>query len=119
MSLKKWLAAGTVAFVALLLVTGAALAGGKQAKTPSKPASHVGPAAATAKVLSATQVLAPVAAAAVKAASENSGESESETGTEPPGEPTPGHEDPQGVDVNHDCSPENPSGCDTANGELP
>ena len=36
-----------------------------------------------------------------------------------PGEPMPGHEDPQGVDVNHDCSPENPSGCDSANGERP
>ncbi len=113
MRLKKWLAAGTVAFVALLLITAAVLAGSRHAKP-----AHV---ASAARVVLGSQVLAPAAAAAVTTAteSENSGESESETATEPPGEPTPGHEDPQGVDVNHDCSPENPSGCDTANGEQP
>jgi len=119
MRLKKWLATGTVAFVALLLITGAALAGGRHAKTPGHAAA-VARVAVAAKAVSGSRVFAPAAAAAVTtaSASENSGESESE-GNEPPGEPTPGHEDPQGVDVNHDCSPENPSGCDTANGELP
>ncbi len=44
-------------------------------------------------------------------------ESASETGSDEAGgtNETDGHEDPEGVDVNHECPPN----CDTANGEVP
>jgi len=102
-----------VAFVAVLSVTGAALAtkGTTKAPAKAKPAAHV-----VAKTLAA-QTSTSTSSEAAASESETAGESAGST--EPPGEPVPGHEDPNGVDVNHDCSPENPGGCDTANGELP
>ncbi len=46
---------------------------------------------------------------------ESGGENEGGDNSEPPGEPQPGHEDPPGQDVNHECPPN----CDTGNGEQP
>src|SRR2546426_5090068 len=110
---RKWIVIIAVAFVAVLSVTGAALATKGTTKAPAKPAAHV-----VAKSLAA-QTSTSTSSSSEATASESESSGESGGGTEPPGEPVPGHEDPDGVDVNHDCSPENPGGCDTANGELP
>src|SRR5713226_9783320 len=108
---------GVAAAMSVSLALWLGLGGTAGAHTPRAPAHH----ANTTAVSGAAQAHLTGASqsSGTSTESENSGGSEGESGSEPPGEPVPGHEDPQGVDVNHDCSPENPSGCDTANGELP
>ena len=87
-------------------------------RAPTRSVAQVRPAAATVAGASLSGVTAQLAGTRAATSSESGGSGEQEgegTSQEPPGEPTPGHEDPDGQNVDHQCPPS----CDTANGEQP
>ncbi len=103
------------------------LANGASASSPKKPArapvkaqvatavvsgSHLNAGTASTVARKAASSRSSVSASSSKGANPSESENESEGGGD---NETDAHEDPNGVDVNHECPPN----CDTGNGEQP
>jgi dihydrodipicolinate synthase/N-acetylneuraminate lyase len=104
------LLAGVALLMAMLMFGGAQGAAPGTAQAAPAKSSHATAKSNKSKAARSHQARAKSHRAAVRASrtaatTEQESTSETESGTEPPGEPADGYEDPAGQDVQHECPP--------------